>query len=54
MDLYITDMHSDMMVENLSPEREKEMLITNPPPDSTLGGPKSNYIFGNAFYPQSG
>ena len=50
MDLYLTDMHSDMMVENLSPEHEKEKLATNPPPDSVLGGPKSNYIFGNAFY----
>jgi enediyne biosynthesis protein E4 len=50
MDLYITDMHSDMMVENLSPFHEKEKLATQPPPDNVLGGPASNFIFGNAFY----
>ena len=50
MDLYITDMHSDMMVDNLAPEHEKEKLQVAPPPDETLGGPAKNYIFGNAFY----
>lgn len=51
MDLYITDMHSDMMEGNVPPELEKEKtLVKKPPPDAQLGGPASNYIFGNAFY----
>lgn len=51
MDLYITDMHSDMFEGDVSPEHEKEKTLVNrPPPDSALGGPASNYIFGNAFY----
>jgi hypothetical protein len=51
MDLYITDMHSDMMAGfDVPPQREKEKLVTQPPPESRLGGPASNYIFGNAFY----
>jgi enediyne biosynthesis protein E4 len=50
MDLYITDMHSDMVVDNLSPEHEKEKLQSQPPPEEALGGPTKNYIFGNAFY----
>jgi enediyne biosynthesis protein E4 len=49
MDLYVTDMHSDMMAVGVPPQREKEK-VTHPLPDRTLGGPASNYIFGNAFY----
>jgi hypothetical protein len=50
MDLYITDMHSDMMMETWSPFHEKEKLPTQPPPDNMLGGPAKNFIFGDAFY----
>jgi enediyne biosynthesis protein E4 len=50
MDLYVTDMHSDMMAVGVPPQREKEKLVGMPPPDSTLGGPASHYIFGDAFY----
>lgn len=49
MDLYVTDMHSDMMEAGVSPQREKEK-VTHPLPDRTLGGPANHYIFGNAFY----
>jgi hypothetical protein len=48
MDLFITDMHSDMMQEQ-SPEHEKEK-ITAHPPDNLLGGPADKFIFGNALY----
>jgi enediyne biosynthesis protein E4 len=50
MDLYVTDMHSDMMADDLMPDHEKEKLQVPPPPDETLGGPAKNYIFGNEFY----
>lgn len=51
MDLYITDMHTDMMEGNVPPDQEKKKLMTmHPPPASQLGGPASDYIFGNAFY----
>ena len=51
MDLYVTDMHSDMMGAYFPPHLEKKKLLANqPPPESMLGGPQSNYIFGNAFY----
>jgi hypothetical protein len=48
MDLFITDMHSDMMQEQ-GPEHEKEK-ITSHPPDDLLGGPAGKFIFGNALY----
>lgn len=51
MDLYITDMHSDMFEGDVSPEHEKEKtLVKQPPPDNALGGSARDYIFGNAFY----
>jgi hypothetical protein len=51
MDLYVTDMHSDMWEGEVSPEDEKKkLLVNNPPEQSILGGPPSDYIFGNAFY----
>jgi enediyne biosynthesis protein E4 len=50
MDLYITDMHSDMMEGNIPPDREKEKTLAQPPPESMLGASGSNFIFGNAFY----
>jgi len=48
MDLFVTDMHSDMMEEQ-SPEHEKEKIKSHPP-DNLLGGPADKFIFGNAFY----
>jgi hypothetical protein len=48
VDLFVTDMHSDMMEEQ-SPEHEKEK-ITNHAPEDQLGGPADRFIFGNAFY----
>ena len=51
MDLYITDMHSDMMEGSVPPQREKEKVpMSKASPESTLGGPASNYIFGIAFF----
>lgn len=51
MDLFITDMHSDMMEGNVPPDQEKERLLLNhPPPENMLGGDPGNYIYGNAFY----
>jgi hypothetical protein len=48
MDLFVTDMHSDMMEEQ-SPEHEKEKINSHPP-DEHLGGSSDKFIFGNAFY----
>jgi hypothetical protein len=48
MDLFVTDMHSDMM-EELGPEHEKQK-ITHHAPEDQLGGPADTFIFGNAFY----
>jgi enediyne biosynthesis protein E4 len=48
MDLFITDMHSDMMAD-ISPLQEKEK-VTTPAPPRMLGGPSDKFIFGNAFY----
>jgi hypothetical protein len=47
-DLFITDMHSDMFQE-VGPEAEK-LKAASHPPQSRLGGPPSNFIFGNALY----
>ncbi len=50
MDLFLTDMHSDMM-GNRAPDEEK---IKTPPQhiesESYLGGPTESFIFGNAFF----
>jgi len=48
MDLFVTDMHSDMMAD-IGPNHEKEK-VTTPAPPTTLGGPSDKFIFGNAFY----
>jgi hypothetical protein len=48
MDLFVTDMHSDMM-EEVGPYHEKEK-VQHPRPDNVLGGPADKFIFGNAFY----
>jgi enediyne biosynthesis protein E4 len=47
-DLFITDMHSDML-EEVGPEREK-LKDTFRPPESFLGGPAENFTLGNALY----
>ncbi|MGB7190630.1 MAG: CRTAC1 family protein [Acidobacteriaceae bacterium] len=46
-DLFVTDMHSDMMAQQ-TPFQEKEKVV--PVSTAMLGGPASDYIFGNAFY----
>ena len=50
MDLFLTDMHSDMM-GNRKPDEEK---LKTPPqsitPDDRLGGKRDTFIFGNAFF----
>ncbi|MBZ5565036.1 MAG: CRTAC1 family protein [Acidobacteriia bacterium] len=50
MDLFLTDMHSDMMGTR-TPDEEK---IKTPPEhieqESYLGGPAETFIFGNAFF----
>ena len=48
MDLFVTDMHSDMW-ENAAPEDEKKKA-PNPPGEDILMGPTSSFIFGNALY----
>jgi len=48
MDLFITDMHSDMM-QDLDPFHEKDK-ITKPRAEHFLGAPAGKFIFGNAFY----
>ena len=51
LDLFVTDMHSDMW-EDIEPEREK-LKARKTPPDSVLQGGANN-IFGNAFYRNKG
>lgn len=51
MDLFLTDMHSDMS-ENIGPERE-ELKSRMQWPDSLLAGGANN-VFGNAFYENRG
>ena len=51
LDLYITDMHSDMS-EHIGPEREKMKANMQWPEDELLSGGMS--IFGNAFYRNTG
>ncbi len=48
LDLYVTDMHSDMWTE-VGPEHEKEKA-KNPPAADFLMGPQSSFVFGNALY----
>jgi len=48
IDLYVTDMHSDMMQDE-DPAHEQEK-ITAHIQSVMLGGLESNFIFGNAFY----
>jgi hypothetical protein len=50
MDLFVTDMHSDMW-EVQQPDQEKKKSRLEGIPDAKfLGGPKESFIFGNAFY----
>ena len=48
MDLFVTDMHSDMF-KDVGPESEKLKARTNRP-ESFLMGPPSDFIFGNALF----
>jgi hypothetical protein len=53
LSLLVTDMHSDMMGNTLSPGQEK-LKVTTPWGGDMLGGPASKFIFGNAFYDNLG
>lgn len=59
MDLFITDMHSDML-QNVAPQDEKRKIAWNPPaaevPTWThfFGGEINHFIFGNAFWKNLG
>ncbi len=48
LDLFVTDMHSDMW-ENANPEDEKKKA-PKPPADDFLMGPASSFVFGNSLY----
>jgi hypothetical protein len=48
MDLFVTDMHSDMWTEE-TPADEKKKAPT-PPADDFLMGPASSFVFGNSLY----
>jgi len=48
LDLYVTDMHSDMW-EMAAPEDEKKKA-PKPPGEDILLGPTSSFIYGNALY----
>jgi len=48
MDLFVTDMHSDMW-ENVEPADEKKKA-QHPASEELLMGPRSSFIFGNALY----
>jgi hypothetical protein len=48
MDLFVTDMHSDMW-ENVGPADEKKKAL-HPASEDLLMGPRSSFIFGNALY----
>jgi enediyne biosynthesis protein E4 len=48
LDLFVTDMHSDMWAD-AAPEDEKKKAPT-PPGEDFLMGPASSFVFGNALY----
>ncbi len=51
MDLFVTDMHSDMWVQD-APDNseEKQKTPLNKVPDALLAGKKDSFVYGNAFY----
>ena len=48
LDMYVTDMHSDMW-KNVGPEDEKKKA-SDPPAEDFLMGPRSSFVFGNSLY----
>ncbi len=50
MDLFLTDMHSDMMTDRNPDEEKGKTPSEDIPPDDRLGGPQDTFIFGNAFF----
>ena len=48
LDLFITDMHSDMWAD-AAPQDEKKKA-PDPPKEDFLMGPRSSFVFGNALY----
>jgi len=53
MDIYVTDMHSDMW-EEIGPEREKLKPRMEVVPDNSELGTNGTSLFGNAFYQNEG
>lgn len=49
MDIFLTDMHTDM-VRKMSPEEEKSKLPGDEMPGHTMLGTDGNHVFGNAFF----
>jgi len=49
MDLFITDMHSDMF-HDVGPEREKMKSVLDPSDEIMVGASVANFVFGNALY----
>ena len=50
MDLIVTDMHSDMWVNDSPDAEEKRKTPHDKIPDNLLGGKEDDFIFGNALY----
>lgn len=48
LDLFVTDMHSDMIEDDVAPERET--VKSKPGAESFLMGPVDSFVFGNALY----
>ncbi len=50
MDLFLTDMHSDMMGSRKPDEEKIKTPTEDITPDDRLGGPQEMFMFGNAFF----
>jgi hypothetical protein len=48
LDLFVTDMHSDMWAEAAPADEKKK--APKPQPEDFLMGPKSSFVFGNSLY----
>ena len=48
LDLFVTDMHSDMWTDATPADEKKK--APNPPAEDFLMGPKSSFVFGNSLY----
>ena len=53
LDLFVTDMHSDM-TENVGPELEQKKAPSHAPDSFSLMGPALRFVFGNSMYHNTG